>query len=54
MKVTIVPIVIGALGTITKGLSKGLEGLEVGGRVVTIQMTALLRTARILRRVLET
>ena len=31
MKVTIVPIVIGALGTITKGLLKGLEDLEVGG-----------------------
>ena len=53
MKVTIVPIVIGALGTITKGLLKGLEDLEVGGRVETIQTTALLRTARILRRVLE-
>ena len=54
MKVTIVPIVIGALGTITKGLLKGLECLEIGGRVETIQTTALLRTARILRRVLET
>ena len=54
MKVTIVPIVIGALGTITKGLLKGLDDLEVGGRVETIQTTALLRTARILRRVLET
>ena len=54
MKVTIVPIVIGAFGTITKGLLKGLEDLEVGGWVETIQMTALLRTARILRRILET
>ena len=54
MKVTIVPIVIGALGTITKGLLKGLEDLEVSGRVETIQTTALLRTARILRWVLET
>ena len=54
MKVTIVPIVIGAFGTIKKGLLKGLEDLEVGGRVESIQMTALLRTARILRRVLET
>ena len=54
MKVTIVPIVIGAFSTITKGLLKGLEDLEVGGRVETIKMTALLRTARILRRVLET
>ena len=54
MKVTIVPIVIGALGTVTKGLLKGLEDLEVGRRVETIQTTALLRTARILRRVMET
>ena len=54
MKVTIVPIVIGALGTITKGLLKGLEDLEVGGQEETIQMTALLRTARILRRVPKT
>ena len=53
MKVTIVPIVISAFGTITKGLLKGLEDLEVGGRVETIQMTVLLRTARILRRALE-
>ena len=36
MRVTIVPIVIGALGTITKGLLNGLEDLEVGGRVETI------------------
>ena len=45
---------IGAFGPITKGLSKGLEDLEVGGRVETIQMTELLRTTRILRGVLET
>ena len=51
---TIVPIVIGAFGTVTKGLLNGQEDLEVGGRVETIQMTALLRTAGILRRVLET
>ena len=47
MKVTIVPILI-------KGLLKGLEDLEVGGRVETTQTTVLLKTARILRRVLET
>ena len=54
MKVTIVPIVIGAFSTVTKGLLKGLEDLGVGRRVETIQTTALLKTARILRRVLET
>ena len=51
---TILPIVIGAFGTVTKGLLKGLEDLEVGGRVATDQMTAILKTARMLRRVLET
>ena len=30
MKVTIIPIVICAFGTVTKGLLKGLEDLEVG------------------------
>ena len=54
MKVTIIPIVIGAFGTVNKGLLKGLEDLEVGGRVETNQTTALLKTARILRRFLET
>ena len=54
IKVTIVPIVIGAFGTLTKGLLKGLEDLEVGRRVDTIQMTVLLRTTRILRSVPET
>ena len=54
MKVTIVPIVIGAFGIIIKGLLKGLEDLEVGGQVEIIQMTVSLNTARILKRVLET
>ena len=36
MKVTIIPIVIGAFGTVTKGLLKGLEDLEAGGWVETI------------------
>ena len=50
IKVTNIPIVSGAFGTVTKWLLKGLEDLEVE----TIQTTALLRTARILRRILET
>ena len=43
-----VPIIIDALGTVTKELSKGLEDLEIKERVETIQTTALLRSARIL------
>ena len=54
MKVSIVEIVIGAFGTVTEGLLKGLEYFEVGERVETIQTTALLKTARILRKVRET
>ena len=51
MKVTVIPIVIGNLSTVTKGLVQGLEDLKVTGRVETIQTTALLRSARILSRV---
>ena len=54
MKVTIVPIVIGAFGTVTKRLLKGPEDLEVGRRVKTIPTTSLLETTRTLRKVLET
>ena len=35
MKVKIIPIVIGAFGRVTKRLLKGLEDLDVGGRVET-------------------
>ena len=54
MKVTFITIVIGAFGTVTEGLLKGLKDLQMRGRVETIQTTILLRTDRILRRVLET
>ena len=40
--------------TVTEGLVKGLEDLEITGRVETIETTALLRSARILRRILKT
>ena len=51
MNVTIKPIVICTIGTVIKGLIKGLEDLEISGRVETIQTTILLRSVRILRRV---
>ena len=53
MKVTVIPIVVGALGTIPKGLVKGQEDLEINGQVETIQTTVLLRSARILSWTLE-
>ena len=54
IKVTVMPILIRALGTISKGFIQGLKDLEIRGKVETFQTTALLRSARILRRVLET
>ena len=40
MKLLVIPIVINALGTVTKGLIQGREDLEIWGRVETIQTTA--------------
>ena len=51
--VTVIPIVIGALGIIAKGLESELKELDIGGRTKTIQTTALLRRVRIGSRVLE-
>ena len=53
-EVMFIPIMIGALGTVIKGLIKGLVDLEIKGWTETIQTTALLRLARILSRALET
>ena len=50
---TIIPIVIGAFSTVTKGLIKGLEDLEIRRRMETVQTNVLLWSAKIPRRVLE-
>ena len=52
MKVTVVPLVIGVLRTVPKGLERGLEELKIGGRIKTIQTATVWRLARILRKVL--
>ena len=54
LKVTVILIIVGALGTIPKGSLKGMGDLGIRGQVKTIQTRALLKSARILRRVLET
>ena len=54
MMVTVIPIMNGALGTVFKGLVKGLEDLEIEGRAEITQTAALLRSDRIPRRVLKT
>ena len=54
MKVTVIPILIGALGMIPKGWIRELDDLEITWRAVTIQTKAILRSVRILRRLLAT
>ena len=54
INMTFIPIVIGVRGTLTGGLKKALEDFKIRRWVETIQITILLKSARILRRVLET
>ena len=50
--VKVVPVGKGALGSVTKDFDNWTEKLEVPSNVGAMQKTALLGTARILRRVL--
>ena len=54
MKGAVIPIVIGALGTVPNGKRKRLEELEIRGRIDTIQTSVLLRSVGIYRRILKT
>ena len=54
MKVTVIPTVIVELGTIPKGLVKGLEDYEIRRQAEIIQNATLLRLTGIMRRILET
>ena len=54
VRVTVIAVVVGALGTVPKSSEKRLEELEIEERIETILTTALLRLSRKLRRVLET
>ena len=46
MKVTFIPIVIGALGTVTEGLIKGLGDLEIRGREEIIQTYSIIQNGQ--------
>ena len=52
-KVQVVPVVVGALGSVTKEFDRWIEKLGVPVDIGAVQKTALLGTARILRKVLE-
>ena len=48
-KAEVIPVVVGAVGTITKNLEKWIEKIGVKIKAEHIQKTAILGTARILR-----
>ena len=52
-KVQIVPVVVGALGSVTKRLRELVKKLEITLQTRFLLKTALLGTARILRKVLD-
>ena len=52
-KVVVIPIVVGALGTITTKFEKSIESLGTEIRIEHIQKSALLGTTRIIRKVLS-
>ena len=53
-EVTMIAFVVGALGTVLKSLKKRQRELEVRRTIVTIQTTALLRSAKMQRRPMKT
>ena len=52
-KVDVVPVVIGALGTVSKKLEKWIDRLEIKLDIEHLQKTSILGKARILRKNLE-
>ena len=53
-RVTVVQIITGALGTVSKDIEKWLAEIDVTCRLVSLETARLLSTVRILRKVLDT
>ena len=53
-RVSVVPIIIGALGTISNDIEKWLAEIGVTYRLESLRRACLLGTATILRKVLDT
>ena len=53
MKIEIVPVVIGALCSMSKDLGHCLEVLEIKPRINDLRKSVILHFARILRKALE-
>ena len=49
----VIPVVVGALGSVSRRIAQGLEQIGIEVRIGLLQKTALLGTVRILRKVFE-
>jgi hypothetical protein len=53
LKCTIVPVIIGAIGIVTRSLKKNLETIPGKHSIDSLQKTAILGTLHIIRKVLQ-
>jgi len=53
LKCTIVPVIIGAAGIVTRSLRKNLETVPGKHSIDSLQNTAILGTSHIIRKVLQ-
>jgi len=53
LKCTIVPVIIGATGIVTRSLRKHLEAVPGKHSIDSLQKTAILETSHIIRKVLK-
>ena len=53
MKVSIITMIVGALGTTPTNICKRMEDIGIKTRILELQKTTKIHSARILRKVLE-
>jgi hypothetical protein len=53
LKCTIIPVIIGATGILTRSLRKNLEAVPGKHSIDSLQKTAILGTSHIIRKVLQ-
>jgi len=53
LRCTIIPVIIGATGTVTRSLRNNLEAVPGKYSIDSLQMTAILGTSHTIRKVLQ-
>jgi hypothetical protein len=53
LKCTIIPVIIGATGIVTRSVRKNLEAVPGKHSIVSLQKTAIVGTSHIIRKVLQ-